>query len=92
MTVTVKIPTPLRGLTEQKDKVTADASNIAGVVEALESQYPGMKARLCDDDGSLRHFVNIYVNGEDVRYMSGIDTEVSDGDELSIVPAVAGGK
>ena len=91
MTVTVKIPTPLRGLTEQKDKVTADASNIAGVVEALESQYPGMKARLCDDDGSLRHFVNIYVNGEDVRYMSGIDTEVSDGDELSIVPAVAGG-
>ncbi len=92
MTVTVKIPTPLRRLTEQKDKVSADGSNIAGVVEALESQYPGMKDRLCDEDGALRHFVNIYVNGEDVRYMSGIDTEVSDGDELSIVPAVAGGQ
>ena len=91
MTVTVKIPTPLRGLTAQKDRVTAEASNIAGVVDSLESQYPGIKGRLCDDDGSLRHFVNIYVNGEDVRYMSGIDTAVSDGDELSIVPAVAGG-
>lgn len=92
MTVTVKIPTPLRALTQQKDKVAADGSNIAGVVEALESQYPGMKDRLCDENGALRHFVNIYVNGEDVRYMSGIDTEVSDGDELSIVPAVAGGQ
>lgn len=91
MTVTVKIPTPLRGLTQQKDKVAADASDIAGVIESLETQHPGMKARLCDDDGSLRHFVNIYVNGEDVRYMSGIETQVSDGDELSIVPAVAGG-
>ena len=91
MTVTVKIPTPLRGLTGQKDKVAADGDDIAGVIEALEAQHPGMKGRLCDDDGGLRHFVNIYVNGEDVRYMSGIDTKVSDGDELSIVPAVAGG-
>lgn len=91
MTVTVKIPTPLRGLTEQKDKVAADGSDIAGVIDALDAQHPGMKARLCDDDGALRHFVNIYVNGEDVRYLSGIETQVSDGDELSIVPAVAGG-
>ena len=92
MTVTVKIPTPLRRLTEQKDKVSADGSNIAGVVDALDGQYPGFKARLCDEDGSLRHFVNIYLNGEDVRYMSGIQTAVNDGDELSIVPAVAGGQ
>lgn len=91
MTVTVKIPTPLRRLTEQKDKVSADASNIAGVVEQLDGQYPGFKERLCDENGALRHFVNIYLNGEDVRYMSGIETAVNDGDELSIVPAVAGG-
>ena len=76
----------------QKDKVSADAADIAGVVEALEGQFPGIKARLCDENGALRHFVNIYLNGEDVRYLSGIETSVSDGDELSIVPAVAGGK
>lgn len=92
MTVTVKIPTPLRRLTGQKDKVSAEATDIAGVVEALEGQYPGMKARLCDENGALRHFVNIYLNGEDVRYLSGIETPVGDGDELSIVPAVAGGR
>jgi molybdopterin synthase sulfur carrier subunit len=92
MTVTVKIPTPLRRLTDQQDKVSADAADIAGVVDALEGQFPGIKERLCDEDGALRHFVNIYVNGEDVRYLSGIETPVSDGDELSIVPAVAGGK
>ncbi len=91
MTVTVKIPTPLRNLTAQKDKVSADGTSVAGVIDALNEQHPGMKDRLCDDDGALRHFVNIYVNGEDVRYMAGIDTQVSDGDELSIVPAVAGG-
>ncbi len=91
MTVTVKIPTPLRGLTGQQDKVAADGDNIAGVIDALDALHPGMKDRLCDEDGALRHFVNIYVNGEDVRYMSGIDTAVTDGDELSIVPAVAGG-
>jgi molybdopterin synthase sulfur carrier subunit len=91
MTVTVKIPTPLRRLTSQKDKVPAEGANIAAIVESLEGQYPGMKNRLCDENGGLRHFVNIYLNGEDVRYLTGIDTPVSDGDELSIVPAVAGG-
>jgi len=92
MTVTVKIPTPLRGLTGQKDKVAADGATVAQVIDSLESQHPGMKDRLCDEEGALRHFVNIYIDGEDVRYMSGIDTEVSDGNELSIVPAVAGGQ
>ncbi len=91
MTVTVKIPTPLRALTAQQDKVAADGTDIATVIDALDEQHPGIKDRLCDDDGALRHFVNIYINGEDVRYMSGINTTVSDGDELSIVPAVAGG-
>ncbi len=92
MTVTVKIPTPLRGLTGQKDKVAAEGSNVSEVIASLDEQHPGIKARLCDDDGALRHFVNIYIDGEDVRYMSGIDTTVSDGNELSIVPAVAGGQ
>jgi len=92
MAVTVKIPTPLRRLTNQKDKVSAEGANIASVVDSLEGEFPGIKARLCDEDGSLRHFVNIYINGEDVRYVDGINTAVSDGDELSIVPAVAGGK
>ncbi len=92
MTVTVKIPTPLRGLTGQKDKVAADGANVAEVIASMDSQHPGIKARLCDENGALRHFVNIYIDGEDVRYMSGIETEVSDGNELSIVPAVAGGQ
>lgn len=92
MAVTVKIPTPLRRLTGQQDKVSADGANIASIVDSLEGSFPGMKERLCDENGALRHFVNIYVNGEDVRYMDGIDTAVNDGDELSIVPAVAGGR
>jgi molybdopterin synthase sulfur carrier subunit len=92
MAVTVKIPTPLRRLTNQKDRVSAEGSNVASVVEALDKQFPGLKDRLCDEDGSLRHFVNIYINGEDVRYVDGIKTAVKDGDELSIVPAVAGGR
>ena len=92
MAVTVKIPTPLRRLTNQKDRVSAEGSNVASVVEALDKEFPGLKDRLCDADGSLRHFVNIYINGEDVRYVDGIKTPVKDGDELSIVPAVAGGR
>ena len=91
MAVTVKIPTPLRRLTNQKDKVSAEGTNVASVVDSLEGEFPGIKERLCDEDGGLRHFVNIYINGEDVRYVDGINTPVSDGDELSIVPAVAGG-
>ena len=92
MAVTVKIPTPLRRLTNQKDKVSADGGNVLAVVESLEKEYPGIKERLCDENGALRHFVNIYINGEDVRYVDGINTAVKDGDELSIVPAVAGGR
>jgi molybdopterin synthase sulfur carrier subunit len=91
MSVQVKIPTPLRRLTNQAPKVDVDGASIAEVVESLEASYPGMKDRLCDETGALRHFVNIYLNGEDVRYLDGIDSAVKEGDELSIVPAVAGG-
>ena len=91
MSVTVKIPTPLRRLTNNQAKVDAEGGDLKALIESLEGSYPGMKARLCDDDGSLRHFVNIYVNGEDVRYLNGLDSELKTGDEVSIVPAVAGG-
>ena len=61
------------------------------VVESLEEQFPGLKARICDDDGELRSFVNVYVNGEDIRFLDGMGSAISSGDEISIVPAVAGG-
>ncbi len=91
MSVKVKIPTPLRKLTNGETSVDAEGETIGAVVEALESAFPGMRARLVDDSGDLRHFVNIYLNGEDVRYLDGLNSVVSDKDELSIVPAVAGG-
>ena len=91
MPVKVRIPTPLRRLTDQQSTVSADGGTVAELIDSLEAGYSGFKARLCDDDGELRHFVNIYVNGEDIRYLDGIGTSLSDGDEVSIVPAVAGG-
>ena len=91
MSVNVKIPTPLRRLTQGKDKVTADGADVKSIIESLEKSHPGIKDRLCDESGALRHFVNIYVNGEDIRYLSGLTTGLKAGDEISIVPAVAGG-
>jgi molybdopterin synthase sulfur carrier subunit len=92
MAVKVKIPTPLRGLTNNQDTVEADgAATIAEVVQNLEQNYPGMRERLLDDQGELRRFVNIYVNGEDIRFMDNLATATKAGDEVSIVPAVAGG-
>jgi len=91
MSVRVKIPTPLRKLTNGATSIDTDGSTIGAVVEALEAAYPGMRERLIDDSGELRHFVNIYLNGEDIRYLDGLGSPVGDSDELSIVPAVAGG-
>ena len=91
MSVSVKIPTPLRPLTGQQSTVHADGADVREMIESLDGSFPGIKARLCDDGGDLRHFVNIYVNGEDVRYIDGIATALNAGDEVSIVPAVAGG-
>ena len=91
MSATVKIPTPLRKLTNNETSVDADGTTVEQIVESLESAYPGMQERLIDDNGDLRHFVNIYLNGEDIRYIDGLKSSVSDNDELSIVPAVAGG-
>ncbi len=91
MSVQVKIPTPLRRLTDQASSVNAEGGDVSELIESLESAYPGIKARLCDENGELRHFVNVFVNGEDIRYLDGVATTLSSGDEVSIVPAVAGG-
>jgi molybdopterin synthase sulfur carrier subunit len=74
-----------------QDKVEIDASNLGEIIDRLESDYPGFKERLLDESGELRYFVNIYLNGEDVRFLQGTDTSTKSGDEVSIVPAVAGG-
>ena len=91
MSVMVRIPTPLRRLTGGQDKVSVEGDTLSAVVTSLEEQFPGIKARLCDEDGNLRNFVNVYVNGEDVRFLDGLDTATNAGDEVSVVPAVAGG-
>ncbi len=92
MPVTVRIPTPLRKLTNEADSVTTpDGGTLSQLIDSLEEQHPGLKERICDETGALRRFVNIYVNGEDVRFMSGIETAIDAGAEVSIVPAVAGG-
>jgi molybdopterin synthase sulfur carrier subunit len=91
MPVRVKIPTPLRSLTGDVDTVNAEGGTLAELVGALEGSYPGMRERLCDDTGALRRFVNVYINGEDVRFLDGLQSPLKEGDEVSIVPAVAGG-
>jgi MoaD family protein len=91
MSVRVRIPTPLRSATDGTAEVSSDAADVAGVINELETRYPAIRGRLRDESGALRRFVNLYVNGEDVRFKNGLDTSLSAGDELSIVPAVAGG-
>jgi len=91
VSVSVKVPTPLRKVTNGASMVDAEASNIRELIDALEAQYPGMRDRLCDEDGALRRFVNVFVGDEDIRFLEGIETALEDGAEVSIVPAVAGG-
>jgi molybdopterin synthase sulfur carrier subunit len=89
--IRVRIPTPLRPLTKGQGEVTAQAMSIAEMIETLNTSHPGIKDRLCDETGELRRFVNIYVNEEDIRFLKGKETSLKDGDEVSIVPAIAGG-
>ena len=92
MPITVRIPTPLRKLTNELDTIVADESEtLAQLIDVIEGQYPGLKERICDETGELRRFVNVYVNGEDVRFLSGLQTSLEPDAEVSIVPAVAGG-
>jgi sulfur-carrier protein len=91
MPVTVRIPTPLRPLAGGAPQVHVEAATVREVVAAVEEAHPGFADRLLDDDGELRRFVNVFVRDEDIRYQKGLDTEVRDGDVVSVVPAVAGG-
>jgi sulfur-carrier protein len=89
--IKVRIPTPLRPLTKGQGEIETKSASVLEMIEALNTAYPGMKDRLCDDTGELRRFVNIYVNEEDIRFLKGKETSLKDGDEVSIVPAIAGG-
>ena len=91
MPVNVRIPTPLRGLTENREVVQARGDTVDAIIKDLQAQYPGLKERLCDDKGALRRFVNVFLNDEDIRFQEGPATKVKEGDEVSIIPAIAGG-
>ena len=88
----VRIPTPLRRITGEKDEILVAAKNIHELVEELESQFPGIKERLCDENGNIRRFINLYVNNEDIRFLKGMETEIKETDIVSIIPAIAGGR
>jgi molybdopterin synthase sulfur carrier subunit len=92
MSITVRIPTPLQKLTKDKAEVKAKGKDIRELIEDLEKSFPGIKARLCDEKGNLRRFINIYVNEEDIRFLQRDQTPLKDGDEVSIIPAIAGGR
>lgn len=92
MAVLVRIPTPLRALTKGAAEVHADASTVTDLIDVLETQFPGLKERLVEDGGQLRRFINIYINQEDIRFLQGATTSLKQGDEVSIVPAIAGGR
>jgi molybdopterin synthase sulfur carrier subunit len=92
MSVTVRIPTPLQEFTQQLDAVDIEGGTVKEVLGNLDARFSGLRQRLYGEDEKLRRFVNIYVNQEDIRFLKGEDTEVAEGDELSIVPAIAGGR
>lgn len=92
MAIKVRIPTPLQSLTSGQSEVEATGATVKDVLAALDAQFNGLKSRLYDDAGTLRRFINFYVNDEDIRFLDGEATAVKDGDEISIVPAIAGGR
>jgi molybdopterin synthase sulfur carrier subunit len=91
MSVSIRIPTPLRKLTQNQELVDGQGDTIGDILDNLEKNYPGLKERVCDEQGSVRRFVNIFVNDEDIRFLQDTATVVKSGDEVSIVPAIAGG-
>jgi molybdopterin synthase sulfur carrier subunit len=92
MAVNVRIPPPLRTLTKGAEEVEAQGDTVSQILEDLEDNYKGISARLFDDQGQVRRFINVFLNDEDIRFLDNLDTQVKDGDELSIVPAIAGGR
>ena len=91
MAVKVLIPTPLQKLTNGQAEVELEASSVQGILKELENQYSGVQERLYDETGNIRRFINIYVNGEDIRFLQGQETKIEDGATVSIIPAIAGG-
>jgi MoaD family protein len=92
MSITVRVPTPLQKLTQNQAEIKTTGTNIRELIDSLEKRFPGIKARICDETGKVRKFINIYVNEEDVRFLQRDETPLKDGDEVSIIPAIAGGK
>ena len=91
MPTKVRIPTPLRKLTNNEEVVEITADTVADAIGELQTRYPGIKERLVDETGAVRRFVNVYVNEEDIRFLQNQQTTLKDGDEVSIIPAIAGG-
>jgi sulfur-carrier protein len=89
--VSVRVPTPLRKFTNGIDEVRVDGNTVRSLVENLDQKYPGIKERICDETGKIRRFVNVYVNGDDIRFLQNLETALKEGDTISIVPAIAGG-
>ena len=89
--MTVRIPTPLQRLTNGQGEVSCEGKTVTELLADLERRYPGIKERICDPQGTLRRFVNVFVNEEDIRFLQGDQTPVKDGDAVSIIPAIAGG-
>ena len=92
MPITVNIPTPLRKLTNNLSEVELEAGTVGQLVDGLEGAYAGIAEKLLDDSGEIRRYVNIFVNDEDIRFLDGKETPLKDGDNISIVPAIAGGR
>ena len=92
MPVLVRIPTPLQRFTKNQSAVQAEGNTVQEVIASLEQSFPGVRERLCDEQGAIRKFVNLYLNDEDIRFIDGENTGVKDGDELAIIPAIAGGQ
>jgi len=91
MAIKVRIPTPLMKLTDNQSEVSAEGETISDIINNLENQFNGIKDRICEENGSPRRFINIYINEEDIRFLEGEMTAVKEGDEISIIPAIAGG-
>ncbi|MEW5978040.1 MAG: MoaD/ThiS family protein [Acidobacteriota bacterium] len=91
MPIPVRIPVQLRALTNGEEVVSASGTSVLEVIEDINSRYPGVKDRICENDGKVRRFVNIFVNEEDIRFLQNLQTTVTDKDEISIIPAIAGG-
>ncbi len=91
MAILVQIPTPLKKFTKNQSEVQVEGTTIGEALDSLELSFPGIRERLCDDRGAIRKFINLYLNDEDIRFMDGEKTVLKDGDEVSIIPAIAGG-